>query len=122
MANEISISASLSASKNQANLSLSGTLTFDMAGNDMTQVTQEITNTPELLLLADVASPAAYVFVRNLESETNDINLSLNSDGSNKFARLKPGQFMLFPPAVGQNMYMAASVSTARAQVGAVEI
>lgn len=122
MANEISFSVALSASKNNAALSLSATGTQDMAGSDMTQVTQQITNTPELALLADVASPAAYVFIRNLEQETNDVHVSLNSDGSNKFATLKPGKVMLFPPATGQNIYLAASVSTAQVQLGAVEL
>lgn len=122
MANEISITVSLSASKNSASLSLSGSTTQDMAGSDMSQLTQELTTTPEIAALSDVATPAAYIFVRNLETETNDVHLSLNSDGSNKFATIKPGKFCVFPPAVGQNVYLAASATTARVQLGAVEL
>jgi len=121
MANEISISVSLAASKNSASMSLTGTATQDMAGSDITQVTQELTTTPELLVLADVATPAAYIYIRNLETETNDIHVSLDSGASQKFSTIKPGKFILISPSVAQNVYLSASASTARAQVGAVE-
>lgn len=122
MANEISLSIGLSASKGGGTMTLSFSATQDMAGSDMTQVTQELTTTPELADLGDVATPAAYVFVRNLETETNDVHLSLNSDGSNKFATIKPGKAMVFPPATGQNVYLSASSTTARVMLGAIEL
>jgi hypothetical protein len=122
MANEISVSASLSASKNQAVLSLSATGTQDMTGNDMTQLTQDVTTTPELVALLDVATPAAFLFIRNLETDTNDVHVSLNSDGSNKISTIKPGKFILISPSVGQNTYIFASSTAAIVQIGAVEI
>ena len=121
MANEISISVSLAATKNSATMSLSGTATQDMTGSDMTQVTQELTATPEILLLVDVATPAAYIYIRNLETAATDIYVSLDSGGTQKISTIKPGKFILLSPSVAQNTYLAASVGPARAQVGAVE-
>lgn len=121
MASEITVTATLSAAKNNASISISGTKSIDMAGQDMVQVTQQLSATPELINLSDITQPAAYIFIRNLETETTSVHLSLNSDGSNKFATLKPGQFCLFPQAVAQNIYLFADPLTAIAQVAAVE-
>lgn len=122
MANEISIAITLAASKGGASLSLTHTAAQDMTGADMTQLTQELTTTPELAALADVATPAAYAWIKNLETETNDIIVSLNSDGSSPYSRIKPGKVILISPETGQNIYLAASSTTARAQLGAVEL
>lgn len=122
MANEISIAITLSAAKSGAALSLTHTAAQDMSGSDMTQLTQELTTTPELVVLGDVATPAAYVFIKNLETETNDIICSLQSDGSQPFSRIKPGKAILISPETAQNIYLAASTSTARAQIGAIEL
>lgn len=122
MPNEISISVSLSATKGGATMTLSLTATQDMTGQDMTQITQLLSTTPEIANISDVDTPSAYMFIRNLETETNDIHVSLNSDGTNKISTIKPGKAILLAPSVGQNVYLAASSTTARAMVGAVEL
>lgn len=110
MANEISVSVSLSASKGGATLSLQGTKTLDMAGEDMIQCTQIVTTSAEALAFGDITGVPAYLGIKNLD-DTNAINISLVSDGTTPFAILKAGQVMVLPPGASTIYGKAAGVN-----------
>ncbi len=121
MANEISVSAALSCTKDLASMSISGSRSIDMVGSDMIMCTQHIGTSAEALSLGDISPPAAYIYVRNLDA-TNFVDLCLVNDGTEKFAHLKPGQFILFPPPVSGTIYAIADTATCDCQVAAVEL
>lgn len=120
MANEITVSASLSATKDTASITVSATKTFDMTNEDMIQSTQAIGTSAEALALGDISAPAAYIYVRNMDP-TNFVVLSLVSDGSTPFAKIRPGHFALFPPPQSGTIYALADTASVRVAVAAVE-
>lgn len=120
MANEITVSVSLTASKDSATISVSANKTFDMTNEDMTQATQNIGTSAEALSLGDIAAPAAYIYVRNMDP-TNFVVLSLASDGTSPFAKIRPGHFALFPPPQSGTIYALADTAAVRVALAAVE-
>lgn len=113
MSAEISLSLSLSASKNGASVSGSVATTQDMAGSDLASFTQYFNDTPELINIGDVDTPPAYIFVKNIETE-GDIILSRNSDGSQEVSTIKAGKAVLLAPSSGQNTYIRSANTTPR--------
>ncbi len=75
MANEISLSVSLTASKGGAAVSINGAKTLDMAGTDMTSETQTFGTTEQPVPLGDVAQ-GGLVVIKNL-STTESIRFGL---------------------------------------------
>lgn len=120
MANEITVSGALSASKDGSSLSVSFSKTFDMSNEDMIQGTQAIGTSAEALDLGEVAAPAAYIYVRNMDP-TNFVVLSLVSDGSTPFSKIRPGHFAIFPPPESGTIYAKADTAALRVAVAAVE-
>jgi hypothetical protein len=120
MANEITVSASLSATKDNASVTVSASKTFDMSNEDMTQATQAIGTSAEALALGEVSAPAAYIYVRNLDP-TNFVVLSLESDGTSPFSKLRPGHFALFPSPESGTIYAKADTAAVRVALAAVE-
>jgi hypothetical protein len=120
MANEITASVSLSASKDNASMTVSASKTFDMSNEDMIQATQAIGTSAEALALGDIAAPAAYIYVRNMDP-TNFVVLSLVSDGSTPFSKIRPGHFAMFPPPESGTIYAKADTATVRVAVAACE-
>ncbi len=121
MANEISVSASLAASKGGADVSTSQSLSIDMNGEDMIDGTQVVGTSAELLNLGDITAPPAYVQVKNLDA-SNFILLSADANFTanvSAFAKLLPGGIALFPPAC--NVYARADTSPVRIACTAVE-
>lgn len=120
MANEITASASLSASKNSASISFTASKTFDMSNDDMLQTTQIVGAVAEALDLGEITAPAAYILVRNLDP-TNFMVLSLESDGTSPFSKIRPGHFALFPPPESGTIYAMADTAPTRIATCACE-
>jgi len=124
MANEITASAQLSASKNGVTLNNSVSLTVqaskDMAGDQMTQNVQIIGTSAEALDVGDV-STIGYVLIKNLDS-TNFVELALDSGVSTqKFAKLRAGDFAVFPASTA-TIYAKADTSPCNCLVMAIEL
>lgn len=119
MANEITFTASLAATKSGVTVTTgSQSAQATMAGDQMITNVQAVGTDAEALLLGDVSS-LGFVFVRNLDA-TNFVELSLESDGSSPFAKLLAGEFAVFPAATA-TMYAIADTAGCNVQVVAVE-
>lgn len=121
MANEISISAQLSANKSSTQVaSGSQSKSVDMAGDQMIANVQIIGTSAEALSLVDV-TVGGYLFVRNMDA-TNFVQLALDSAVATQiFAKLKPSEFCLFRPPAGATIYAKADTANCNLQVVAVE-
>jgi len=120
MANEISISASLSYSKSGATARLDGTITVTQAGADFTNQSQLIGfAAAELLDVGTDIGTTGYVMVKNNDA-TNFVELSLN-DFTQKFAKLRPGEFCIIPVSTG-TIYAKADTAACQVSVLAIEL
>src|SRR4051812_503069 len=121
MSAEISFSAYLSANKNSvAVASGSLTKTNDMTGDQMFANVQIVGTSAEALAMNDVAT-LGLLFVRNMDA-TNFVQLALDSGMTNKFAKLKPGEFCLVPVDPSATIYAKADTAACNLQVVAVEL
>lgn len=121
MANEISVTCSLSASKNGAAIS-SGQLsdTADMAGDQMLTNVQVVGTTEEAINLGDV-STIGYVAFKNMDP-TNYVELALDSlVTAQVFAKLLPGDITILK-AKTATMYAKANTAPVNLLVHAVEL
>jgi hypothetical protein len=124
MANEISATATLSASKGGAAIaassSLSGSLHVDMAGAQMISNVQVVGTSAEAIVLGDV-STIGYVYLKNMDA-ANFVEIALDSGVSTLvFAKLKAGGIALFP-AKTATMYAKADTAEVNLFVAAVEL
>lgn len=119
MANEITASASLVAAKGGVQVSFTATKQNDMAGSDMLQNTQDIGTTAETVGFGAITGAPAMVLIQNLDP-TNFIELGLSSGMTDKFAKLLPGQVILFPPSTA-TIYAKADTAECKVLVEAVE-
>ena len=119
MANEISARVRLTASKNGAIVACDETITFDMAGNETLDATQLIGTAAEALTFGEMAN-AGTLAVKNLDA-TNYVELSMASDATNPFAKLKPGRWCLVP-ASAATYYAKANTAACRIRKVAVEL
>lgn len=103
MANEVTITASLTASKSGASVaSGSQTKTLDMTGADVQTQTQEIGHAADeaVDIAADIGTEG-YILIKNLSS-SNFVTFSYDTGGSfagYAFAKLTAGGVMLFKPS-----------------------
>lgn len=119
MANEIVATAQLRAAKNGATVMFNATKSNDLTGNVMSQSVQSIgTSTAQIALPADLTGVPAQMVLHNLDS-TNFIEIGLNTPVTQIFAKLKAGQFMVFPPGVA-TLYAKADTAVCNLQVVAV--
>jgi hypothetical protein len=119
MANEITATASLLASKNGASVQFQLSRRNDMTGNVMSQNVQTIgTSTEQIAFAADLSGIPAWVGLLNLDP-TNFVEIGLNTPVTQIFAKLKPGQFALFPAGVA-TYYAKADTAAVNLQVTAV--
>jgi hypothetical protein len=120
MANEITIAASLLASKGGASVNTGSQLkALTMTGGDMYQATQNIDTTYEALVFGDITQPAGQMFIRNLDA-TNYIELALDTAFTNKICKIRPGCFAIFEPTAAI-LYAKANTAACDVMVAAVE-
>lgn len=119
MANEISISATLSASKNGATVTGSGSISISMSGDQFISNVQIVgTSDEEALVVGDV-TPTGWFMLKNLDS-TNYVVISLDDAGANIVATLLAGEFCVCKP--GANLYAKANTAPVNLQVIATEL
>ena len=113
MANEISVSASLSVSKNGASTRSSSSVGVDMAGESFYHAIQNIGTSNETLEIYELgnfdSTETGYIYLKNLDS-TNYVEIGLTSSYTIK---LLAGEIAVF---------RAAGALFARANTAAVEL
>jgi hypothetical protein len=117
MANEITASATLVASKNGATVSASTSCRVDMTGDDLTQNTQVIGTSSEAIDFGEISGAPAYVLFKNLDS-TNFVTVGFTDPPTE--IDILAGQSALFPPATG-TIYAIADTAAVRVLVVAAE-
>lgn len=119
MANEVSFSGTLRATKNSATVQSSVSDTADMSADALYSATQSVGTSAEAITLGEVSS-LGYVLVQNLDS-TNYVELSLDNSMTQKFSKLLAGQFALFPSSTA-TLYARANTAACLCQVTAVSL
>ena len=119
MANEISVSASVSASKNGVSLSQSGSKLITMAGDDMLVNTQVIGTSAELIDFAEIAGAPSVLFVKNTDS-TNFVELGGDSGLTVFKMKLPAGHVAVFQPS-SATLYAKADTAAVRLLILATE-
>jgi hypothetical protein len=120
MANEISISAALSCSKNGANISSALSKVLTMAGTRMITNVQDV-STAEAVIIGDLTG-TPYIFAANLDA-TNYVDFGLDASvtsAASVFARLQPGAVMMLPAKTG-TIYAKSGSGTVQVLVAACE-
>lgn len=117
MANEITASGSLKATKNGATISGGVTVRVTMAGDDLLNDTQLIGTSAEAVTFGEITGAPAYFYVRNLDS-TNYVLVGFTNPPTE--IKLLAGQFALFPPATA-TIYALANTADCRIQKVAAE-
>lgn len=123
MANEITVTAKLAASKGGTSASnATQSFNIDMAGSQVYHANPDITTTAALLSVSPVDSTARYhLFIRNTDS-TNEVLLSFNG-GSTWPIVILPGKSMgPITVAASQTLWLDAQIATCNCEVVAVEI
>jgi hypothetical protein len=121
MANEITLTAGLAATKSYATIS-SGTLTkaVTMSGEDMVQNTWLApTAGDEAIPFGEITGAPVACLIKNLDS-TNYVELGLASGVLSPFAKILAGHIMLFGPGAA-SIYAKANSAAVRLQIWAVE-
>jgi hypothetical protein len=119
MANEVTFSVSLKASKNNATVNQTANLFADMTGGNMTQVTQTIGTAAELVDFGDISGAPQLVMIRNL-STTRTVEIGGDAGLTIFKTKILPGQASLFSPTSG-TLYAIALVASASIMIVAVE-
>ncbi len=119
MANEIRQTTTLSATKGGASVTMTSNKQVDMAGNHMTQATQSIGTTSELLDLGDVTGAPSCIAIKNLDA-TNFIEIGGDSGLTVFKLKIRPGHSALFEPTSG-TIYAKADTAAVRIQLVAAE-
>jgi hypothetical protein len=119
MANEVTFSVSLKASKNNATVNQTANLFADMAGAQMTQVTQNIGTAAELVDFGDITGAPQLVMIRNL-STTRFVELGGDSGLTVFKTKIPAGGACLFTPS-SATLYAKADTSAANILIVAVE-
>lgn len=123
MANEITYTSKLAASKGSTSVSnLTQTFNIDMTGVQMFHANPDITTTAALLSCGPVDVTARYhLWIRNTDA-TNEVLLSFNG-GSSWPVVILPGKTMgPITVTASQTLWLDAQVATCTCEVIAVEI
>lgn len=114
MANEISVVAALTGSK--GGITLQGTVTKQetLTGSGLWSNTQTVGTSAEALSFpSDLTTEGmTYLWLKN-DDPTNFVEIGLDSGMTNKFAKLKAGQAMVFPVHTGSPTYYAKADTAA---------
>jgi hypothetical protein len=113
MANEITISATLSASKNGAQVTSTASTLVSMSGDEMLTNVQNVGTSAEAVTVADLDT-AGYAFFKNMDA-TNFVEIALDSAVSTQvFCKLLAGEFSLIK--------LKTTTIYAKADTGAVNL
>jgi hypothetical protein len=118
MSSEIAIGCSLTATKNGATVSGSGTKSIDMSGTEMIGAVQTFTTSESAVSLGGCDSVAA-LYVKNLDG-TNNLTLGFANPIVTVLSVIPPGGEILVT-GVSTTLYGKSSASTVDANVVCVE-
>ena len=119
MANEAFLSIQLNARKNGAQISNSMSKRFDMTGSELTQATQNIGTTAELLTFGNIAGTPQAVMIQNLDA-TNFVEIGGDSGLTVFKFKINPGQSAYFTPTSG-TVYAKANTAAVNILTLAIE-
>jgi len=119
MAKEIGISLSISIQKNGAGASGTLSISPDLTGELILQNVQNIGTSAEAVTLGDITT-AGQVFIKNLDA-TNFVEVFLDSGGTQRIAKLRPG-YGMYIPFEGTALYAKANTASCKIQVVASEV
>jgi hypothetical protein len=119
MANEVTFSVSLKATKNNATVNQTANLTADMTGTQMTQATQNIGTTAELVDFGDITGAPQFVLIRNLDA-TNFVEVGGDSGLTVFKIKIPAGKANLVSPSAVP-LYAKANAAPVNIQLTAVE-
>ncbi len=119
MANEVTFSVSLKATKGNATVNNTANLIASMSGTDMIQATQNIGTTAELVSFGDITGAPQLVMIRNLDS-TNFVELGGDSGLTVFKTKIAAGGACLFTPS-SATLYAKADTAAVSILVIAVE-
>ena len=119
MANELYYAIELTARKGGATVSHSTSGNTTMTGDDMTQATQVIGTTSEVIDFGEITGAPSMVLIRNLEA-TNFVEIGGDSGLTIFKLKILAGKSILISPS-SATMYGKADTAAARIQVIAVE-
>lgn len=119
MANEIYTNLQLTVRKNGATISATAAGNQDMAGDDMTQITQVIGTTAETIGFGDITGAPAQVLIQNLDA-TNFVEIGGDSGLTVFKLKILPGKAVSISPASG-TMYAKADTAAVRILIVAAE-
>ena len=120
MANEITFSTSIRATKGNASVNQTANMIASMAGDDMMQSTQNIGTTAELVSFADITGAPQLVMIRNLDA-TNFVELGGDSGLTVFKLKIEAGQACLFTPS-SATLYAKANTASVSIITVAVEV
>lgn len=123
MANEITFTAKLAASKSSVSVgSLLQSFQVDMTGSQMHHTDPEITTTAAALSCSPVDQTARYhLWIRNVD-ETNEVLVSFNGGSTWPIVILPKMTMGPITVAASQTLWLDAQVATCTCEVIAVEI
>lgn len=119
MANEINVAVKLTAKKAGAEINISKTKTITMAGDQMLSNVQIVGTSVEALALNEV-STIGWTLIHNMDT-TNYVEIGVDAAGTENFAKLLAGEFMLFPAATTA-LYGKANTASCNVFICAVEL
>ncbi len=119
MANEISKSIRLTASKTGATVSYQSTVSETMTGDDMISSVQSIATTAETVNFGEITGAPSLVIIKNLDA-TNFVEFGGDSGLTVFKLKLLAGQDMLIRPQ-SATLYAKADTAAVKIQVIATE-
>lgn len=119
MANEITQSVQIKASKGGASVSFDNRAFFDMTGINMIQGTQTIGTMPELIDFGGIAGSPRFVVIKNLDS-SNFVNIAGNDTMSGLNIKILPNDCCVFHPQ-SADVYAQADGASCLIQILAIE-
>lgn len=119
MANEITESAGLQASKNGAMVSRSYSAQLSMTGTHMTQDVQTIATTATALTFGGISGAPSKVMIKNLDA-VNYVEIAADSGITQFVQKLMPGDFILLSPESG-TIYGKAHTASVDIEKTAIE-
>jgi len=119
MANEINLSAALSVSNAGVSSTLSSSKSANLTSGVQFQNTQNVGTSAEALNLGEAVFTTQYLMIKNTDV-TNYVEIALDAPVTAQvFAKLNPGDFIIFPPKTS-TLYAKANTAPVVVAVEAV--